>query len=83
VPSRGHDHDDSNVREAGSSDVWCILTAACSDKRQARPCIDHFKRLLEEAYPNHVYRVRHKLKDYGMMRIFMTSGSLTRGTELD
>jgi hypothetical protein len=42
-----------------------------------RPPIDQFKRLLEEAYPNHSYTVRHKLKDCGMMRIFMTSGSLS------
>jgi hypothetical protein len=27
--------------------------------------------------------MRHKLKDYGMMRSFMTSGSLTWGAELD
>jgi hypothetical protein len=39
--------------------------------------IDYFKRLLEEACPNHTYRVRHKLKDCSMMRSFMTSGSLT------
>jgi hypothetical protein len=45
--------------------------------------MDHFKRLLEEACPNHVYPVMHRLKDYDMMRSFMTSGSLTRGAELD
>jgi hypothetical protein len=39
--------------------------------------MDHFKRLLEEACPNHAYPIRHKLKDYGMMRSLMTSGSLT------
>jgi hypothetical protein len=45
--------------------------------------MDHFKRLLEEAYPNDAYLIRHKLKDYGMMRSFMTSGSLTWGAELN
>jgi hypothetical protein len=31
-----------------------------------RPPIDHFKRLFEEAYSNHKYPVRHKLKEYDM-----------------
>jgi hypothetical protein len=44
--------------------------------------MDYFKRLLEEACPNHAYPVRHKLKDCSMMRSFMTLGSLTWGAEL-
>jgi hypothetical protein len=39
--------------------------------------MDHFKMLVERAYPNHTYPVHHKLKDCGMMRSFMSSGSLT------
>jgi hypothetical protein len=38
---------------------------------------DHSKRLLKEACPNHAYPIRQKLKDYGTMRSFMTSGPLT------
>jgi hypothetical protein len=45
--------------------------------------MDHINRLLEEACPNHAYPIRHKLKDCGMMRSFMTSGPLTWGTELN
>jgi hypothetical protein len=45
--------------------------------------MDHFKRLLEEACPNHAYPIWHKLKDYDMMRSFITSGSLTWGVELN
>jgi hypothetical protein len=45
--------------------------------------MDNFMRLLEEACPNHAYPIRHKLKDCDMMKSFMISGSLTRGTELD
>jgi hypothetical protein len=30
---------------------------------------------------NHAYPVKHKLKDYDMMKNFMTSGSLTRDKE--
>jgi hypothetical protein len=43
--------------------------------------IDHFKRLLEDACPNHAYPVRHKFKDNRMMQIFMTSESLIWGVE--
>jgi hypothetical protein len=45
--------------------------------------MDHIKMLLEEACPNHAYPIRHKLKDDGMMRSVMTSGSLIGGVELD
>jgi hypothetical protein len=61
----------------------CIAPATDRDKRQARPPTNHFKRLLNEACPNHAYPVRHKLKDCDMMKSFMISGSLTRGMELD
>jgi hypothetical protein len=40
-------------------------------------------RHLEEACPNHAYPIQHKLKDCGMMRSFLTLGSLTWGAELD
>jgi hypothetical protein len=43
----------------------------------------HFERLLEEACPNHVYPIKHKLRDCGMMKNFMVLGSLTQGMELD
>jgi hypothetical protein len=36
-----------------------------------------YKRLLEEACPNHAYPIRHKLKDCNMMWSFMISGSVT------
>jgi hypothetical protein len=52
-------------------------------KCQASPPMDHIKRLLEEVCPNHSDPIRHKLKFYGMMRNFMTSGSLTWGAKLD
>jgi hypothetical protein len=42
-----------------------------------RPPTDHLRRLLKEAYQNHAYPIRYMLKDYGMMRSFMNSGSLT------
>jgi hypothetical protein len=52
-------------------------------EHQQRPPTDHSNRLLEEACANYAYPVRHRLKYCGMMRSFMTSGSLTGGMELD
>jgi hypothetical protein len=60
-----------------------ISATTHSGKRSARVPTDYLKRLLEEACPNHTYPVRHKLKDCGMMRSFMTSGCLTWGAEPD
>jgi hypothetical protein len=70
-------------KQAGGSSVVHIVAASGSDKRQARPPTNHFEKLLEEACPNHAYPIKHKLRDYDMMKSFMASGSLTRGMELD
>jgi hypothetical protein len=48
-------------------------------KRQARQPADHFEKLLEVTYPNHAYPVRHKLKEYSMMKNYMTTGALAKG----
>jgi hypothetical protein len=77
------DHNDGNNGKASGSDVGRVATVEHSNKRQERPPTYHFKRLLEESYPHHAYPVRHKLKDYDMMKSFMISRSLTRGTKLD
>jgi hypothetical protein len=71
------DHGNRNNGEAAGSDMRRILIATHSDSHHARPPMDHFKRLLEEACPNHACPIRHRLKDCSMMRSFMTSGSLT------
>jgi hypothetical protein len=65
---------DDNDDEVGGSDVKRISTAVRNNKRQARPHTNHFKRLLKKTCPNHAYPIRYKLKDYDMMRRFMTSG---------
>jgi hypothetical protein len=69
--------DDGHDWEAGSSSVGYISTTMHSSRHLVRLPIDHFKGLLEEACPNHAYKVKHKLKDCSMMQRFMTSGSLT------
>jgi hypothetical protein len=63
--------------EVGGSGVRRILTATCGDNCPAWPPVEHFKRLLKEACPNHAYPIKHKLNDCGMMRSVLTSGSLT------
>jgi hypothetical protein len=60
-----------------------ISTTTRSGRCSARMPKDYFKRLLKEACPNHTYPIGHKLKDCGIMRSFMTSGSLTWGIEPD
>jgi hypothetical protein len=77
------DYDDSNDGKADGSGVGHVATAAHSDKRQAQQPTCHFNRLLEEVCPNHMYPVRHKLKDCDMMKSFMMLRSLTWGMELD
>jgi hypothetical protein len=76
-------HDDEYDGEAGGSGVRRTSIGTCSGKRRAGLPTDHFKGLLKEACSNHAYPIRHKLKDCGMMRSFMTSRSLTWGVELD
>jgi hypothetical protein len=59
----------ANNGKAGDSNMGRFMTTAHSDKRQARPPTDHFKKLLKEAYPNHAYLI--------MMNSFMISRSPT------
>jgi hypothetical protein len=42
-------------------------------RRWERTPRNNFKMLLEEVCPNHAYPVRHKLKDCGMMRSFLST----------
>ena len=36
---------------------------------------NHFKKLLEGLCPNHAFPVKHLLKDYSLMRRFLSRGS--------
>jgi hypothetical protein len=53
------------------------MVVAGGGKRQPRPPTNHFKKLLEETCPNHTYPVKQKLRDCGMMKNIMASGSLS------
>jgi hypothetical protein len=63
--------------QAGGFGVGRATEVTGSRKRQARPSTNHFGNLLEEACPNHSYPIKQKLRDYGLMKSFMTSGSLS------
>jgi hypothetical protein len=71
------DHDDNDYGKAGASDVGRVMNATDSDKRQARPRTDHFRRLIDEACLKHTYPVRHKLKECDIMKSFMILRSFT------
>jgi hypothetical protein len=45
--------------------------------------MDHFERLLEETCSNPAYPIKHKLKDCGLMKSFLTIGSLSPGMEVN
>jgi hypothetical protein len=77
MASNGHDDDEA--------DDSCKGFAAASEhdfKRQTRLPMDHFEKLLAASYPHHPYPVKHKLKDCTMMKIFMTSGTPSKGDKL-
>jgi hypothetical protein len=76
------DYDGGNNEEVGGSGVGHVMTAVHNGKCQARPPMDHFERVLEEAYSNHTYPNKHKLKACDMMNNLMISRSHTRGMEL-
>jgi hypothetical protein len=51
--------------------------------RDRRPPKGHFEKILEAAYPHHLYPIKHKLRDCTMMRRFMSSpGAPPGGDEL-
>jgi hypothetical protein len=77
------DYDGGYDVKAGCSGVGHVVTTTSSDKHQAWSPIDHFERLIEEACPNHSYPIKHKLKDYDMMKKFRVLGYLTQGMELN
>jgi hypothetical protein len=69
--------DGGNDEEAGGFGVARVTITVGGGKRQARPPTNHFERLLEQACPNHAYSVKHKVRDYNMMKNFMVSASIT------
>jgi hypothetical protein len=63
--------------------VELVAAAERDSKRQAWQLADHFKKLLEATCPNHMYLVRHKLKECTMMKNYMTTGIFAKGKSPD
>jgi hypothetical protein len=61
------------------SDEKYIMTAEHNFNRQAQQLNEHFKKLLEAGCLNHAYLIKHKLKEFTMMKTFMTSGAVPMG----
>jgi hypothetical protein len=76
--------DNSGInKQAGGSGMVRAVASTGNSKHQAQPLMDHFEKLLEETCPNHAFPIKHKLRDYNVMKSFMTSGSLPRSMEVD
>jgi hypothetical protein len=54
---------DSGNEKADNSSEKYVTTAGRDFKHQTQQPKDHFEKLLEATYPNHLYPVKHKLKD--------------------
>jgi hypothetical protein len=76
-------HDNGNNKQAGSSSMMRAAAATGSGKCQVWLPMDHFMKLLAETCPNYAYPIKHKLRDYGMLKNFMALVSLARGIEVD
>jgi hypothetical protein len=61
--------------EFRNSDKEFVAPAECHFKRHTRLPKDSFEKILEAACPHHPYPVKHKLRDYTMIKKFMTSGA--------
>jgi hypothetical protein len=76
--------DDFGINErAGDFSVGHAVEVVGSRKHQARLPMDHLEKLLEETCPNHAFPDKHKFRDCGLMKSFMTSGSLSQGMEVN
>jgi hypothetical protein len=70
-----------NDKETDDDEQEYIMTAERDFKRQARQPKDHFQKLLEVVYPNHTYPVKHRLKDYTMIKKCHDLGGYLQGQE--
>jgi hypothetical protein len=66
--------DISDDEKAGDSGQEYVAATECNFKHQALQSKDHFEKLLEATCQNNLYPVKHKLKDFTMMKKFMTLG---------
>jgi hypothetical protein len=76
--------DDGGIdKQTCGFDAARTMAAIGSSKHQACPPTNHFEKLPEETCPNHTYPIKYRLRDYGLMKSFMTSGSLPWSMEVN
>jgi hypothetical protein len=73
---------DNSDDKGSDSDEGYVIAAEHDFKRQARLPKNLFAKLLEETSPYHSYPVRHKPRDYTMMRNFMALGAFSKGRKI-
>jgi hypothetical protein len=74
-------HNGNGDEEADNSSEELVAAAECNLKRQTWPPKDHFEKLLKATYLHDPYHVKHELKDCTMIKKFITSGTLSRGSK--
>jgi hypothetical protein len=67
-----------NDKDASDSDEELMATAERDFECLARSPTDHFEKLLKVTCPNHMFPVKHKLKECSMRKNYMAMGSLAR-----
>jgi hypothetical protein len=68
IVSTGYNDDNDNKKAHNCNKEYIVATKR-SVKHQARSSTDHFEKHLETVCPSHAYPIKHKLNDYGMMKI--------------
>jgi hypothetical protein len=72
----------STREKVEGSDEEFVASVERDFKRRTLPPKDHFKKVLEAACPHHPYPIKHKLRDYTMMKRFISSDMIADGDEL-
>jgi hypothetical protein len=75
--------DDSDEGKADDSSKEYVTAIKHDFKHKVWQQKDHFKKLHKATRPNHSYPVKHKLKDYTVMKNFMTSADLLKRRKLE
>jgi hypothetical protein len=70
--------DDGSIKKrAGGFSRERIMEVTDNIKHRAWPPLDHFKKVLTGACPSHTNPIKPKLRDYDLMKSFMTLGALS------
>jgi hypothetical protein len=68
----------SNNRDTDDSNEELIATAESDFKCQSRLPMDHFEKPTDVTCPNHTYPVKHKLKEFTLVKNYMRTRTFAR-----